>query len=96
MARRGMLGGTMATSAATTPAFPTAFYGNPTAYHGNPHSTGMSTAPRIRVPWYAVEVRGRFRGFAAGSAAEIPRYVANLTITYIPQSCPYGACSKYW
>ena len=51
---------TMAAPAATT----TALHGNPTACQGNPHGTPMPTAPRVRVrvPWYAVKVRGRFRG----------------------------------
>ena len=40
-----------------------ALHGNLAACHDNPHGTPMSTAPRVgvRVPWYAVEVRGMFR-----------------------------------
>ena len=55
----------MATLAATPTASPTALHGNPTACNGNPHGTPMSTAPRdrvrVRIPSYAVEVRGKFR-----------------------------------
>ena len=58
----------MATPAATATASSTALHGYLTACHDNPHGTPMSTAPRVtasvrvKVPWYAVEVRGRFRG----------------------------------
>ena len=46
---------------------PPPLHGNPTACRGNPYDTPMSTAPRVkvkarvrvRVPWYAVEFRGR-------------------------------------
>ena len=44
----------------------TALTRNLTACQGNPRATPTSTAPRVnfrvRVPWHAVEVRGRFRG----------------------------------